>query len=63
MADEDVKRRFVRGKRDFWEVYKDLADSWSLIYNAEGRFNEVAFGENELTEIFDENLYEKFLRI
>ena len=63
VADEDVKRRFVRGKRNFWEVYKNLADSWSLIYNAEGRFYEVAFGENEASEIFDENLYDKFVQI
>jgi hypothetical protein len=34
-----------------------------LIYNAEGRFYEVAFGENVAIEIFDENLYQKFLQI
>jgi predicted ABC-type ATPase len=63
VADEDVKRRFVRGKQNFRKIYKDLADSWSLIYNVEGRFYEVAFGENKLIKIFDENIYEKFLQI
>jgi predicted ABC-type ATPase len=63
IPDKDVRRRFVRGKKNFWNVYKDLADSWSLIYNAEGRFYEVAFGENVAIEIFDENLYQKFLQI
>ena len=63
VPDEDVRRRFVRGKRNFCETYKDLADSWSLIYNAEGRFYEVAFGEDKAIKVFDENLYEKFLQI
>ena len=63
VPDEDVQRRFVRGKQNFWNVYKDLADSWSLIYNAEGRFDEVVFGEKVAIEIFDENLYQKFLQI
>ncbi len=34
VPDKDVRRRFVRGKRNFWNVYKDLVDSWSLIYNS-----------------------------
>ncbi len=63
VPDEDVRRRFARGKQNFWNIYKDLSDSWGLIYNTEGRFYEVAFGENEAIEIFDENLYEKFLQI
>jgi predicted ABC-type ATPase len=63
VADEDVKRRFVRGRHNFWDIYKNLANSWSLIYNSEGRFYEIAFGENEAIEIFDENLYDKFLQI
>ena len=63
VPDEDVRRRFVRGKENFWRVYKNLADSWSLSYNSEGTFHEVALSENEMIEIFDENLYQKFLAI
>lgn len=63
VADKDVRRRFMRGKENFWNVYKNLADSWSLIYNSEGTFYEVALSENEETEVFDENLYRRFLQI
>ncbi len=63
VPDEDVRRRFVRGKQNFWNVYKDLVDSWSLIYNSESTFYEVALSENEEIEIFDENLYQRFLQI
>ena len=63
VPDEDVRRRFIRGKNNFREIYKHLADSWSLIYNAEGRFHEVALSENKEIVIFDENLYRKFQQI
>ncbi len=63
VGDEDVQRRFTRGKENFWNIYKDLADSWNLIYNSEGMFCEVALSENKEMEIFDENLYQKFLQI
>jgi predicted ABC-type ATPase len=63
VPDEDVRRRFVRGKENFWNTYKYLADSWTLIYNSEGAFYEVALSENQEIEIFDENLYQRFLQI
>ncbi|MGI8788099.1 MAG: zeta toxin family protein [Pyrinomonadaceae bacterium] len=63
VPDEDVQRRFVRGRRNFLNVYKDLADSWSLIYNSEGAFHEVALSDSKRIEIFDENAYRKFLRV
>jgi predicted ABC-type ATPase len=63
VPDEDVRRRFKRGKSNFWNVYKNLADSWSLFYNSEGRFYEFVVGERDETNVFDENLYGKFLNI
>lgn len=63
VPDEDVRRRFVRGKRNFWNSYKNSVDSWILIYNSEGAFYQVALSENGGIEVFDENLYDKFLQI
>jgi predicted ABC-type ATPase len=63
VPEEDVRRRFARGKQNFGNVYKDLVDAWSLIYNSEGAFYDVALGENKEIEIFDENLYQKFMQI
>lgn len=63
VPDKDVRRRFKRGKSNFWNVYKDLADSWSLVYNSEGRFYEVVIGERDETTVFDENLFGTFLNI
>lgn len=63
VPDEDVKRRFKRGKSNFWNIYKNLANSWSLVYNSEGRFYDVAMGEETEINIFDDSLYERFLSI
>lgn len=63
VSDEDVRRRFIRGKENFWQIYKHLADSWSLIYNSEGTFHEIALSEKKEIEIFDEKLYQKFLQV
>jgi predicted ABC-type ATPase len=63
VPDEDVRRRFVRGKQNFWNVYKNLVDFWGLVYNSQDTFYDVALGEKEEIEIFDENLYQKFLEI
>lgn len=63
VPDADVRRRFARGKQNFWNVYKDSVNSWSLIYNSEGTFYDIALGESKEIEIYDEHLYEKFTRI
>lgn len=61
VPDEDVRRRFERGKENFWRTYKDLADSWALIYNSEEIFQEIAFGEKDDFLITDEDLLETFI--
>lgn len=58
---EDVKRRFVRGKDNFWRIYKDLADSWSLFYNMSNDFKKIAAGEDDKTILIDEALFKEFL--
>ncbi|MBX7171363.1 MAG: zeta toxin family protein [Pyrinomonadaceae bacterium] len=63
VPNEDVKRRFKRGKANFWTIYKNLADSWSLVYNSEGRFFETAIAEDSEINIVDDNLFQKFLSI
>ncbi len=61
VPDEDVRRRFMRGKQNFWNIYKNLAGSWSLFYNTNDGFKKIAAGEKEKTIIIEENLFESFL--
>ncbi len=60
VLDEDVKRRFMRGKQNFWKTYRNLATRWSLVYNSERNFQAVAFGEKDEFLIADENLFQIF---
>ncbi len=60
VPDEDVQRRFMRGKQNFWKTYRNLATRWSLVYNSERNFQEVAFGEKDEFLIADENLFQIF---
>ncbi len=61
VPDEDVVRRFYRSKRNFWNLYKELADKWHLIYNSEQRFIEFAFSKKGSFVINNEILFQKFI--
>jgi len=63
VPDEDVRRRFVRGKQNFWKIYKTLADKWYLHYNMKDIFQLVAIGEKDDLIFIDEDLFEKFSKI
>ena len=44
---EDVVRRFYRSKQNFWHIYRERVDRWSLFYNSDEHFQEVASGERD----------------
>lgn len=60
VPDEDVRRRLIRGRQNFWQIYRNLATRWSLVYNSERIFQEVAFGEKDEFLIIDESLFQIF---
>jgi len=60
VPDQDVRRRFYRGKKNFWNIYTDLANYWEIYYNGERGFIQVATGEIEKMMIIDETLFELF---
>jgi len=62
VPDEDVRRRYARSHRNFWELYRLQVDSWHLYLNADDRFITVAFGASDRFEIEDASTFEQFLR-
>lgn len=62
IPDKDVKRRFTRGKNNFWNIYKNLVDSWSLFYNTDEGFRKIAASEDAAVVAMDELLLDRFLR-
>lgn len=62
VPEKDVRRRFERGRRNFWKIYKNLADRWNLIYNSDNSFEYVVIGKQNEESILNEFLFEKFLQ-
>ena len=58
----EIKRRFIRSKKNFWSIYKNQVDSWYLFYNRNRGFLEIAMGQGEQLTITDEIAFEQFLR-
>jgi len=62
VPEADVLRRFKRSKILFWTQYRQLSTHWRLIYNADERFKEVAFGNNKTVVVEDQNLFDIFMK-
>jgi predicted ABC-type ATPase len=56
----DVLRRFYRSKANFWKLYRNLADEWTIFYNGNERLAPVATGEKANCEVIDEVLFALF---
>jgi GNAT superfamily N-acetyltransferase len=62
IPNEDVIRRYYRSKANFWNIYKNLADSWVIIYNSSTEEpQKVAVGTNENFVVELENMFDDFL--
>ena len=60
VPDADVRRRYTRANKNFWQIYRNLADDWFLIYNAGDSFEQIANGDANGVIIFDEERYHKW---
>lgn len=60
VPEADIKRRFARANSNFWRVYKNLADVWSLFYNAGDTITQVANGNENGEVILDEARFEEW---
>lgn len=54
VPENDVRRRFSRANGNFWNVYKDLADKWTLVFNSNNDFQHIAFNSKNGLMILDE---------
>jgi len=55
---EDIKRRYIRSRKLFWDTYKDIVDSWALFFNGDDNYELIA---NE-DQIFIDELYNNFIK-
>ncbi len=61
VSPEDVVRRYYRSRKNFWKVYKNLADEW-IAYSNSGEVPEIlAIGEREDYIALNESVLKNFL--
>lgn len=54
IPDDDVRRRYVRSKRNFLNVYASLVDHWTLYYNGGVDLTLVAHGNGDVAVLSKE---------
>lgn len=58
---EDIRRRYARSIRNFWTLYRELADSWVVLYNGGSRIQDVSVGSRQELTVRDATLHKTFL--
>ena len=56
----DIRRRFSRAVRNFWTIYRPLADNWVLLYNGMTTLQDFAVGSKDHLVIRDPALFSTF---
>lgn len=59
----DIRRRFDRSVRRFWNLYRELADSWLLLYNGSAVLQDVAVGRGSRVSIRNSERFLEFLEL
>lgn len=54
VPEADIRRRFYRANANFWNLYKRIADAWSLFYNSGDMILQVADGAGKKQIVLDE---------
>ena len=62
VPDHTIRLRYSRSIRNFFELYRPLADWWEVYDNSNGLRNLIAIGRREDTIVGDEFLWETFER-
>ena len=61
VPEHDIRRRYYRSIDNFWMIYRELADSWVLLYNGDSRVQDVAVGSKQQIAIRDVTLHSAFI--
>jgi predicted ABC-type ATPase len=63
VPEQDVRRRFRRSLANFWKLYREIADHWTILYNVSNSYVEVAFGIQNEFIVSDELMFRRFLEL
>lgn len=59
----DIRRRYGRSIRNFWTLYRNLADSWVVLYNGGSRIQDVSVGSRLELTVRDAMLHTTFMTL
>ena len=63
VPEPDIRRRYNRSIRNFWTLYRELADSWVVLYNAGSQIQDVSVGSRQEVTVRDATLHATFLAL
>jgi predicted ABC-type ATPase len=63
ISEKVVRRRFHKGIKNFFKLYKPILDSWMLFDNSRSIHHPIAKEKDNKLEIFDQKLYEQILKL
>ena len=63
VPEADIRRRFGRSIRNFWTIYRELADNWVLLYNGMTMLQGIAVGSGNQTSVRDSKQLAVFLEL
>ncbi|MBS0262260.1 MAG: hypothetical protein JSS02_09945 [Planctomycetes bacterium] len=63
VPESDIRRRFTRSIRNFWVIYRELADNWVLLYNGTPTLEDIAVGARSQTAVRDSDQFAAFLAL
>ena len=62
IPEHDVKRRFLRGLRNLFHVYRPLFNTWTLFDNATGTPEQIVKTEQGVVTVLNKSKYEQVLK-
>lgn len=63
IAEKVVRRRFHKGTKNFFKLYRQILDSWMLFDNSGSVPNPIAEEKSGKLKIYDQELYDKILKL
>ena len=63
VPESDIRRRYHRSIKNFWTIYRELADNWVVLYNGGSRLQDVSVGSHRRMTVRDESLHITFMAL
>lgn len=63
VPEHDIRRRYHRSLNNFWTIYRELSDTWVVLYNGGSRIQDASVGSRERVTVRDEGLHTVFMSL